>query len=186
MIAFWFPAYMLSAPIIRYAGPVVKLRAHLALSVFIVATSVFAQRQPLSLCIVQTKPDAATQYESSGGPFAMAMYNQLANQTLQDGTVLHVTVLTASVQHDILPEVQRLKCSWIVQLWYHVTSDRDAVMGDQDTLLFNLWNGDTRKVIGRGSGVLMRQTEGDASQVPNPLVFSALARQILRKLNQVS
>jgi hypothetical protein len=60
-----------------------------------------------------------------------------------------------------------------------------TAMGDRDSLLFNLWNGDTRKVIARGSGVLMRQTEGDASQVANPLVFSALARQILRKLNQL-
>ena len=162
-----------------------KLRAHLALSVFIVATSVFAQRQPLSLCIVQTKPDAATQYEPPAGPFAMVMYNQLASQPLQNGTVLHFTVLAASVQHAVLPEVQRLRCSWVVQLWYHITSHGDTKMGDQDSLLFNLWNGETRKVIARGSGVLLRPTEGDASNVPNPLVFSGLARQIRKKLNQL-
>jgi hypothetical protein len=113
------------------------------------------------------------------------MYNELASQPLQDGTALHVNVLDASVQRAILPEVQRLKCSWVVQLWYHVTEHRDTKMGDEDTLLFYLWNGETQKVIARGSGVLMRETEGNASTVPNPLVFSGLAQQIRKKLNQL-
>jgi hypothetical protein len=120
------------------------------------------------------------------------MYNQLASQRLQNGTPLHVTVLAASTQRDILPEVHRLNCSWLLQLWYHRSTDRDAStgdayipIGDQDSLLFTLWNGDTRKVIARGSGVAMRETQGDTSLVPNPLLYSALARQILKKLNQL-
>ena len=169
-----------------------KLRVPVALSVVIVATSVFAQPQPLSLCIVQTKSDAASQYEPSAGPYAIAMYDQLARQRLRNGTALHITVLAASTQRDILPEVHRLNCSWILQLWYHRSTDRDAStgdayipMGDHDSLLFTLWNGDTRKVIARGSGIAMRETQGDTSLVPNPLLYSALARQILKKLNQL-
>jgi hypothetical protein len=94
----------------------VKLRVLVALSVVIVATSVFAQPQPLSLCIVQTKSDAASQYEPSAGPFATAMYDQLTSQRLQNGTALHITVLAAFMQRDILPEVHRLNCSWVLQL----------------------------------------------------------------------
>lgn len=182
----------LGSTIIRYAGPTVKLRVPVALSFVIVATSVFAQPQPLSLCIVQTKSDAASQDEPSAGPFAMAMYNQLASQRLQNGTALHITVLAASMQRDILPEVHRLNCSWSLQLWYHRSTDRDAStgdvyipMGDQDSLLFTLWNSETRKVIARGSGVPMRETQGDTSLVPNPLLYSAFARQIVNKLNQL-
>jgi hypothetical protein len=165
----------------------VKLRVPVALSVVIVATSVFAQPQPLSLCIVQTKSDAASQYEPSAGPYAIVMYDQLASQRLQNGTALHITVLAASMQRDILPEVHRLNCSWILQLWYHRSTDREvrSPMGDHDSLLFTLWNGDTRKVIARGSAVVMRETQGNTSLVPNPLLYSALARQILKKLNQL-
>jgi hypothetical protein len=159
----------------------------------IVATSVFAQPQPLSLCIVQTKSDAASQYEPSAGPYATAMYDQLAGQRLRNGTTLHITVLAASMQRYILPEVHRLNCSWILQLWYHRSTDRDVPstgtayipMGDEDSLLFTLWNGDTRKVIARGSGVAKRETQGDTSLVLNPLLYFALARQILKKLNQL-
>ena len=165
-----------------------KLRVPVALSVVIVATSVFAQPQPLSLCIVQTKSDAASQYEPSAGPYATAMYDQLASQRLQNGTSLHITVLAASMQRDILAEVHRLNCSWILQLWYHRSTDREvrsSPMGDNDSLLFTLWNGNTRKVIARGSGVVTRELQGNTSLVPNPLLYSALARQILKKLNQL-
>jgi hypothetical protein len=127
-----------STSIIRYAGPIVKLRVPVALSVVIVATSVFAQPQPLSLCIVQTKSDAASQYEPSAGPYAIVMYDQLASQRLQNGTALHITVLAASMQRDIPPEVHRLNCSWVIQLWYHRSSDGEVLsvpMGDHDSLL---------------------------------------------------
>ena len=59
-------------------------------------------------------------------------------------------------------------------------------MGDHDSLLFTLWNSDTRKVIARGIGVVMRETQGNTSRVPNPLLYSALASQILKKLNQLT
>jgi hypothetical protein len=177
-----------STSIIRYAESLVKLRVVVALSVVIVATSVFAQPQPLSLCIVQTS-DAASQYEPNAGPYATAMYDQLASQRLQNAIALHITVLAASMQRDILPEVHRLNCSWVLQLWYHRSSDGEILsvpMGDHDSLLFTLWNSDTRKVIARGSGVVMRETQGNTSRVPNPLLYSALASQILKKLNQLT
>jgi hypothetical protein len=118
------------------------------------------------------------------------MYDQLASQSLRNGTALHITVLAASMQRDILPEVHRLNCSWVVQLWFHKSTDRDAgdsyiPMGDQDSLLFTLWNGNTRKVIARGSGVTSRETYGDASLAPNLTVYSGVAHQILKKLNQL-
>jgi hypothetical protein len=177
-----------STSIIRYAGPIVKLRVLFALSVVIVATSVFAQPQPLSLCIVETKSDTASHYEPSAGPYAIAMNDQLASERLQNGTALHITVLAASMQRDILPEVHRVNCSWILQLWYHRSSEGEvlsAPMGDHDSLLFTLWTSDTRKVIARGSGVVMRVTQGNTSRVPNPLLYSGLARQIMKKLNQL-
>jgi hypothetical protein len=173
---------------IGYAGPIVKFQVPVALSVVIVATSVFAQPRTLSLCIVQTKSVAVSQDESSAGPLAIAMYHQLIDQRLQNGTALRITVLAASEQRDILPEVHRINCSWSLQLWYHRRTDREgsfAGMGDQDSLLFTLWNSDTRKVIARGSGVAMRETEGDASRILNPELYSAFAHQILKKLNQL-
>ena len=165
-----------------------KFRVAVALFVAIVATPVFAQSRTLSLCIVQTKSVAVSQDESSAGPIAIAMYHQLVGQRLQNGTAVQIIVLAASEQRDILPEVHRLKCSWSLQLWYHRRTDREgsfAGMGDQDSLLFSLWNSDTRKVLARGSGVAMRETEGDASRILNPDLYSAFAHQILKKLNQL-
>jgi hypothetical protein len=118
------------------------------------------------------------------------MYDQLASQRLRNGTALHITVLAASMQRDILPEVHRLTCSWVVQLWFHRSTDQGGddnsiPMGDQDSLIFTLWKGNTRKVIARGIGAAARETFGDASLVPNPTVYSGLAHQILKKLNQL-
>jgi hypothetical protein len=134
---------------------------------------------------------SSTGWEALDNPI-IAMYSQLAGQRLRNGTPLHITVLPASTQRDILPEVHRLHCSWLLQLWYHRSTDRDASagdfyipMGDEDSLLFTLWNADTQKVVARGSGVAMRESQGDTSLVPNPQLYSALARQILKRLNQL-
>jgi hypothetical protein len=140
----------------------VKLRVPVALSVIIVATSVFAQPQPLSLCIVQTKSDAASQDELSAGPFAMAMYNQVASQRLQNGIALHITVLAASMERDILPEVHRLHCSWSLQLWYHRSTDRDTSTGDSYIPM-----GDqeiTQRLPGRVAGDTRYSSAGDLAQ----------------------
>jgi hypothetical protein len=154
-----------------------------ALACVLIATSVFAQPRPLSLCIVQTKTDARSQYEPSAGPYAAAMYDQLANQRLRNGSALHITVLAASIQRDILAEVHRLNCFWVVQLWFE--GGTHQAMADQNSLYFSLWNSDTRKVIARGSRATVRETHGDGSLVPNFTVYSEIARQILKKLNQL-
>jgi hypothetical protein len=44
----------------------------------------------------------------------MAMYNQPASQRLKNSTPLHITVLAASTQRDILPEVHRLNCGHVI------------------------------------------------------------------------
>jgi hypothetical protein len=72
----------------------------------------------------------------------------------------------------------------VLQLWYQL-SDQERPMGDQNSLLFSLWNGSTRKVIGRGSGVATWETFGNSDLVPNPKLYSALARQIVKKLNEL-
>ena len=168
-----------------------KIQRPLACALVILASSpVFAQPQPLSLCIVDTKPNTATRYQPDAGPYAIAIYDQLKKQKLQNGRELRMAGLAASVQGDILPEVHRLNCSWVLQLWYHRSADGGGgtdptFMGDQDVLLFTLWNRDTQKVIARGSGIAMRETIGSTSLVPNPLLYSGLARQIMKKLDQL-
>jgi hypothetical protein len=136
------------------------------------------------LCIVDTKPNSSSQYDPSAGPYAMAMYQQLARTRLRSGALLHVTVLPASMQQDILPEVHRLDCSWVLQLWYQRSTDYDAYGKSQPrsllfgSLLFTLWNGTTRKVIERGAGFV---SEGKLALTP----YAVFAKQILKKLNQV-
>jgi hypothetical protein len=74
-----------------------------------------SQPRTVSLCIVDTKPDRAGPYEPPAGPFAIGMYQQLAGRRLKDGSALHLIVFPASLQADIIvPEVQRLKCSWVL------------------------------------------------------------------------
>jgi hypothetical protein len=117
------------------------------------------------------------------------MYKQLAQRRLKNGTVLHVTVLAASIQQDVLPEVHRLNCSWVLQLWYHRSTDATNILsgpvGDQDSLLFTLWNSATLKAIARGSGIAMRESYGNGALVPNPIPYSDFAHQILKKLNEL-
>ena len=192
---------------------IVELRVLGALVVVILAdSSALSQPRPLSLCIVHTKSNTADQYEPSAGPYAIAMYKQLAQQRLQNGATLRVTVLAASMQQDILPEVHRLNCSWVLQLWYHRNADHDAYnpspptgmpsdtapfntpepIGDENSLIFALWNGGTRKVVARGAGPMPRPfafgtAPPDPSRPANPLhpPYAAFRKQILKRLNQL-
>jgi hypothetical protein len=88
------------------------------------------------------------------------------------------------MEQDILPEVYRLPCPWVLQLRYQRSTDYDAYGRAQprslrfDSLLFTLWNGKTRKVVERGTGFV--------SQSKPPLTpFAAFRKQILKKLNQL-
>ncbi len=67
------------------------------------ASPLLAQHPPLSLCLVQTKPDAATQYDPSAGSWAIELDKLLSAQKLRSGVPLRITVLAASVEKDVLP-----------------------------------------------------------------------------------
>jgi hypothetical protein len=96
---------------------------------FIVMTGRSAWSPPgsLSLCIVHTKSHSSDQYEPSAGPDAIAMYQELVGRRLQNGATLQITVLPASMQQEIEPEVHRLNCSWVLQLWYRRNADVQSI-----------------------------------------------------------
>lgn len=163
----------------------VKLRAYAALAVVIVTSSqVSSQRHASSLCIVDTKSDRLSQYDPPAGPYAIGMYQQLAERRLQSGAVLQITVLPASMQQDILQEVHRLHCSLVLQLWYQLRTDGDVFGKGQPrglpfgNLLYTLWKGTTGEAVERGAGFV--------SQC-KPLLtpYAAFRKQILKKLNQM-
>jgi hypothetical protein len=114
----------------------------------------------------------------------MGMYQQLAGQQLKNGSKLHVIVLPASAQSDIVPQIQRLACTWVLQLWYHAYADDYAFSQTQprgaqvDSLLFTLWNGATQKVIGSGSGFL-------SLREPPLTPYASFRTQILKTLNRL-
>ncbi len=169
--------------------------------------SLWAQSPPVSLCIVQTKPDETTHYDPSAGPWAIEMYNRLAGQKLRNGSPLKITALPASVKKDILPEVQRLQCAWVVQLWYSPIVDfsqsalgvrsnmiaplnpqlrsPETPVGKEGNLFFSLWNGVTKEVFARGSAPLRPARQSGLREPPNLTPFDALAQQILKRLNQL-
>lgn len=168
-----------------------------------------AQPNPPSLCIVQTKSDASIRYEPSAGPFAIGMYKAIVGHKLNDGTQVRITVLAASTQKELLPEARRLQCTSVLQLWFHRNVDNDsydrdagtgfsspepmiekpAPIGDQNSLIFTLWDGETQKVLLRGSGPLPTGMDnfsgpdalhaGSIRQMP----YLAFAKSILKKLN---
>ncbi|MGC1299052.1 MAG: hypothetical protein WA869_28845 [Alloacidobacterium sp.] len=162
------------------------------------ASTLPAQRPPLSLCVVQTKPDAA-QYDPSPGPWAIELGKLLATQELRTGAKLQITLLAASIEKDVLPEARRLQCPYIVELWYqqsHSASGRYA-MGDEDSLLsqwndgdsllFSLWDGAAGKVIARGASPI-RLVQDQNVRRSNALVAeqapcAALTQQIVKHLN---
>jgi hypothetical protein len=163
----------------------VKLRVPVALG-FIVMTGCSAWSQPgsLSLCIVHTKSHSSDQYEPSAGPDAIAMYQELAGRRLQNGATLQITVLPASMQQEIEPEVHRLNCSWVLQLWYR-RADEDAFGQVQprgahfNSVLFILWSSTTREVIEKGAGFVSLATK------PPLTPFASFRKQILKKLNRL-
>ncbi len=160
----------------------VKLRVLTALSVISVVTpSVFAQPKPISLCIVHTKLQTEPPYEPTAGPYAIGLYEQLAGRRLRDGARLDITVLAATAQQDILPEVRRLQCYYVVQLWHNPRVG--------DILFFSLWNGATRKVIAQGaSPIRLLLPQDPPPPGPQPVEHDPcadLAQQIVRKLNKL-
>jgi hypothetical protein len=150
----------------------------LLLFVLVATSSLCAQGQSLHLCIVQTKPNEETQYAPfAAGSLSVEVYNALSGKNLRNGSPLRITVLAASVQRDILPEVRRLQCEWVVQLWY----------ADANSMFFSLWNGATREVLTRGSALLRLtgQTHLSSPLARPPDPGAITAQQVLKRLNEL-
>lgn len=174
------------------------------------ASPLLAQPAPLSVCLVQTKPDTSTQYEPSAGPWAVEIDKQLSTQHLRSGAPLHITALAASTQKALLPELNRLQCAWVIQLWYQHNPDLDlsragvssdptppfnpqlggpAPVDSDDSLFFTLWNAHTGKTLARGAAPL-RPVESQVPAPPepvraNPATCTVLTRQIVKGLNKL-
>ena len=102
-----------------------------------------------------------------------------------NGATLQITVLPASMQQEIDPEVHHINCSWVLQLWYRRNADED-VSGQAlprgarfDSLLFTLWSSSTREVIEKGAGFVSLATK------PPLTPFAMFRKQILKKLNRL-
>jgi hypothetical protein len=153
--------------------------------VLMAASPLLAQHPPLSFCLVQTKPDAWTQYDPPAGPWASELYTLLSVQKLRSGAALRITVLAALGEKDVPPEVRRLQCPYVVQLRYHggVWRAGRSMGEDEDSVLFSLWNGATGKVIASGASLITGRV-----RLPSNLPHAActdLAQQIMKSLNTV-
>lgn len=170
-----------------------------------------ARANPPSLCIVQTKPDPNFTYDPSAGPFAIGLYKALVGHKLHDGTPVSIQVLAAATQNEVLREAHRLQCTSVLQLWTHRNVDNDnydpdtgtgfsspepavrdpAPIGDQNSLIFTLWDGATRKVLLRGAGPLptgmdnVSASDGLHANGIRPMPYVAFAQNILKKLNKI-
>lgn len=171
------------------------------------SASLCAQPGSIPLCIVQAKPDHATHYDPSAGPWAIEMYNQLTGQKLRGGSPLKITVLPATVQKHILPEVRRLHCDWVVQIWHHDVPDFSASpagvssgenfsplnplqagpgpISNRESLFFSLWNVTTGKVLSTGSTPLHPRTPIDPPDKPDESPCTTFAHQVLKRMNQL-
>ena len=89
------------------------------------------------------------------------------------------------MQQEIEPEVHRLNCSWVLQLWYLRNVDEDVFGQPEprgarfDSLLFKLWSGTTQDVIENGAGFMSLATK------PPLTPFALFRKQILKKLNRL-
>jgi hypothetical protein len=146
--------------------------------------TLFSQPSTVSLCIVDTRLAQMGLYDPPAGPFATGMYQQLDGRRLKNGSKLHIIVFPASMQSDIVSEVHRLNCSWVLQLRYRQQLD-DDVFGQTyprgtrlDSLLFTLWNGATGKVLESGGGFV---------SLREPLLtpYVSFRKQVLKALNQL-
>lgn len=153
------------------------------------ASPLLAQHAPLALCLVQTKPDTWIQYDPPAGPWAVELDKALSAQKLSSGAPLEITVLAALTEKDVLPEVRRLQCPWVVQLRYHGSfwPGGRYVGDDEDSILFSLWNGATGKAIADGASLIRPFAVKDrlASNAVLAVPCAALAQQIMKRLNKL-
>lgn len=111
------------------------------------------------------------------------MYQQLAGQRLKGNVQLNITVFPATPQRDIVPEVQRLHCSWVLQLWHYERADNDVFRESEprgvpfDRLVFTVWNGTTQKIVESGGGLV-------SLRGPVLTPYASFRKQILAALSQ--
>lgn len=175
-----------------------------AAAIFVVVAGLPAsgQARTVSVCVVETKADAHAQFDPPAGRYAAGMFNELSRHRLQDGAELKLIPLAASLEKDVAPEVRRLGCSWVVELWFHARDNTgemagpsmssDVGGGEDDpivqnaepaTLIFALWNARTRKVVARGAAPPPVRQSAQWRTLPfNP--YPRFARAILKKLRQ--
>jgi hypothetical protein len=144
-----------------------------------------AQHPSLSFCLAQTKPDAWTQYDPPAGPWAIELYTLLSARKLRSGAPLRITVLAALGEVDVLPEVRRLQCPYVVQLRYHrsITHGGRSPGEDEDSVLFSLWNGATGEVIANGASLIPGRNRLPSTSLP--AVCADLTQQIMKGLNKL-
>ena len=149
------------------------------------ASPLLAQNPPLSFCLVQTKPDAWTQYDPPAGPWAIELYKLLSPRKLSNGAPLRITVLAALGEKDVLPEVRRLQCPYVVQLRYHssITHGGRSPGEDEDSILFSLWYGATGKVITNGASLIPGWNRRPSTSLH--AVCADLTQQIAKGLNKL-
>lgn len=168
-----------------------RFSAALVLSL-LAASPAIAQRPPLSVCLVQTKPGAATQYDPSAGPWAIELDKLLSAQKLRSGAPLQITVLAASLEKGVQPEVRRLQCPLVIQLSYQhslAPVTRYAIYDYEDSVAFSLWRGSTGEIVAHGTSPI-RLIRGQDRPPPSPLVAepmpcAALTQQIIKRLNKL-
>jgi hypothetical protein len=165
-----------------------RFLAALVLALF-TASPLLAQHAPLSLCLVETKPNTWTQYDPPAGPWAAELDKMLSAQKLRSGAPLEITVLAALAEKDVPPEVRRLRCPWVVQLRYHGSFWPGGRYegDDEDSILFSLWNGATGKTIADGASLIRPFAVKDrlASNAVLAAPCAALTRQIMKRLNKL-
>lgn len=165
-----------------------RLSAALVLAL-LSASPLLSQHAPLSLCLVQTKPESWIQYDPPAGPWAAELDKQLSTQKLRSGGTLEITVLAALTEKDVPPEVRRLQCRWVVQLRFHGSfwPGGRYVGDDEDSILFSLWNGATGRTVADGASLVRPFAVKNrvASETLLAAPCAALTQQIVKSLNKL-
>jgi hypothetical protein len=155
-------------------------------SVLLAGSPLLAQHAPLSLCLVQTRPYASTQYDPPAGPWAIEMYDLLSAQKLRSGAPLQITVLAAEIEEDVPAEVRDVRCPYVIELRYHggIWHGGRSPEAESDSVLFTLWKGATGKAIANGAS-LIPVDDRHPSKAAFRAACANLTQQIMKNLNKL-
>jgi hypothetical protein len=143
----------------------------------------FAQQAPLSLCLVQIKPSLWNQYDPPAGPWAAEVYDMLSTRKLTNGVPLQITVLPAEIEKDVPRAVSGLRCPYVVELGYHGSLWKGGRSVGEDSVLFTLRSGLTRKAIANGASLIPGTR--NASKAMFTEACADLTQQIVKSLNKL-